>query len=527
MTLPPGLEGEGFIPRPSTGFQAKAEDITPSEITLEMRPKGTLRPEIRQLSENSGAYIIVSSRSSASNTALKNRLKAMAEAVRDVPGGDRLVLDFYDRRRVETWLRDHAGTSLWARERIGKPMQGWQSYGDWSKVPKGVDAKFLLDDQLRVKGQIEVAQAGLTVVAGINLMRSRLREPGGVVRLVGLSGTGKTRFVQALFDPEVGENSLDPDLAAYTDLADSPNPQPPAVASEQIASRKRTILVVDNCPPDLHRQLTAPCRTTNSLLSLVTIEYDIQDDLPEGTDVFILGDASTDLIEKLLRQRFVNLSAVNSRRIADFSGGNSRIAIALASTVDENETVGGLSDSELFKRLFQQRQGSDDALFVAAQVLSLVYSFRGEDVTRSEEDELSHLGSLVGKSAKEMFKHSAELQRRGLIQSRGPWRAVLPHAIANRLASTALENIPLTVLEGCFVGDGRDRLLKSFSRRLGYLHACKQARIIVSKWLSPGGILDRVSDLDDLGYSIFTNVAPVVPEKTLSTLERTLLTEGM
>ena len=60
----------GFIPRPVTGFQAKADDMPASEIEKEMRPKnkqadGTkesrLRPSIRALAEASGAYVIVSS----------------------------------------------------------------------------------------------------------------------------------------------------------------------------------------------------------------------------------------------------------------------------------------------------------------------------------------------------------------------------------------------------------------------------------------------------------------------------------
>src|SRR5258705_391155 len=37
-----------FIPRPNTGFQAKASSMPPAEITAEMRPKGVLRSSIRE-----------------------------------------------------------------------------------------------------------------------------------------------------------------------------------------------------------------------------------------------------------------------------------------------------------------------------------------------------------------------------------------------------------------------------------------------------------------------------------------------
>jgi hypothetical protein len=124
VALPENVEIEGFIPRPNTGFQVKAEDIIPSKIAAEMRPKDFLRPAIRDLAHQSGAYIIVSSKGTTSDIALKNRREAMKQAISDLPNSSALTVDFYDRRRLETWLRDHTGTTLWVREKIGKPLQG-------------------------------------------------------------------------------------------------------------------------------------------------------------------------------------------------------------------------------------------------------------------------------------------------------------------------------------------------------------------------------------------------------------------
>jgi hypothetical protein len=41
-----------------------------------------------------------------------------------------------------------------------------------------------------------------------------------------------------------------------------------------------------------------------------------------------------------------------------------------------------------------------------------------------------------------MYAHVRELQRRDLVQRRRVWGAVLPHAVANRIAAEVLENIP-------------------------------------------------------------------------------------
>jgi hypothetical protein len=523
VTLPSHVEPEGFIPRPNTGFQVKAEDTPPAKIRSEMRPSGTLRPAIQKLADQSGAYVMVSSEGSTSDIALQSRRAAMRQAIEELPNADALHLDFYDRRRLETWLRDHTGTVLWVRERIGKPIQGWSGYGAWSYEPGGPDSEYLLDNELRIRTHRQTAKPSLSAIEGIQSIRDILRNPRGIVRLVGLSGVGKTRLLQALFDDRLGEHSLDQTLVIYTNLVDIPNPQPIALVSELINTGKRAILAVDNCPPDLHQHLSEVCRSDRSPLSLITVEYDIREDQPEGTDVFVLEAASVNLTEKLIRHRFPELSQLDARRIADFSGGNARIAIALAARVDKDESIAQFSDQDLFGRLFHQRNQPDEALLSAARALSLVYSFEGENVSNDEKDELSPLGALIGRSAQEMFKHSAELERRGLVQRRGLMRAVLPHAIANRLAAMALQNIPPRTIESCFMLNGRERMLKSFSKRLGYLNDSLQARSIVSGWLSPGGMLEKPEELNDLGYAIFLNVAPVEPERALSALERSML----
>jgi len=310
-------------------------------------------------------------------------------------------------------------------------------------------------------------------------------------------------------------------LLSTPNMADGPDPQPTGLASDLIAARTRVILVVDNCPPELHRRLSELCRSPGSTVSVVTVEYDIREDEPEGTDVFALEPSSSDLVEKLVKHRFPEVSSVDAHSVAEFSGGNARIAIALAATIGKNETIAGLNDEELFERLFQQRHGHDPSLLRTAQACSLVYSFQGEDLSSSEA-ELPRLSPLVGKSVQDVFHDVAELERRDLIQRRSIWRAVLPHAIANRLAAMALQNIPPTAIEAHLVNGAPARLMSSFSRRLGYLHKSVEAVRIAERWLSADGLLGEVAALNDLGRAMFANVAAAAMEATLGALERGL-----
>jgi hypothetical protein len=523
VALPAGTAIEGFIPRAETGFQVKKPDMPRAAILDEMRPKPqkTLRPVIAELAKASGAYVIVSASGSTSDQAFANRKAAMAEAVADCPDAGKLVLDFYDRTRVATWVRGHAGLIPWVRAKIGKAIKGWRAYGSWSYRPEGADAAYLVDAAARIRTGDKDEGDGISATDGINQIRDVLRSPGHAVRLVGLSGVGKTRLVEALFEPAVGVNALDPSLAVYTDIADNPDPQPGLLASDLIASAMRAILVVDNCPPAIHRQLTDFARSAGTTISVITIEYDIREDQPEGSDVFSLDTSSPELIEKLIEKRAPHLSQIDRKTIADSSGGNARVALALAGTVGKNDTIAELNDAELFKRLFQQRNDPDAALLSIAQACSLVYSFEGEKL-EGDEAELPILGGLIGKTADEMFAAVAELRQRHLVQARGPWRAVLPHAIANRLAAAALQKIPRQKLLSTLVDQASKRLLQSFSRRLSYLDGSEEAREIVEDWLAPDGLLADVANLNELGRAMFENVAPVAPSAVLSALETVL-----
>ena len=521
VALPQVSQLAGFILRPATGFQVKQTGMAATAIENEMRPKGTIRPAIQALAQESGAYVIVSGSSSVSDTSLIKRRGAMSRAVSTLPDSAALTLDFYDGGRLASWVRSYPALIPWVKSRIGKDMRGWQSYGAWAFSPDGEKGEYLIDAESRVFNPKGGKEDGVSALEGIQEIRALLHQPRNVLRLVGLSGVGKTRLVQALFDDRVGENPLNPALVYYADISDHPDPQPVGLAAALIVAKSRGIIVVDNCSSETHQRLSEICRAPGSLISVLTVEYDIREDGPEGTDFFELRPSSTALVEKLIKRRFPNIENVNAHAIAEFSGGNARIAVALATTIKQGETLVGLSDDALFRRLFHQAHAPDQALMAAGQALSLVYSFQGEDVS-NDKSELGRLGALVGMSAPQMFAHSAELARRGLLQRRGEFRAVLPHAIANRLARDALQNISASTLNSTLVNGAPERVQRSFSRRIGYLHDRSEARAIAKTWLSPTGILANVLQLDQHRRAMFSNISAISPLETLEALERSV-----
>jgi len=509
--------GGGFVPRGSCGFQVKKHAMGAAACRDEMLIDGALRPVITELADRNGAYIIVSGKDDCSDTMLASRLVRMAEAIATLPNKSALHLDFYGRDRLATWLRQYPSVGLWVRSRLGRPLSGWKPFGRWAATPVGQGDEFLVDDYPCVVDANSSENGPMPVSEGIQLVRDRLRSHGKSLRITGLSGVGKTRFAQALFEVNFGEEALPAANAIYADLGEDLTPTASELVAYLIANDHAIHLVLDNCPPDIHRQLQKQVSESGAKLSLLTIEYDISDDRPEETEVIHLEPSSRDIVSSLIQKRFPDLGQVNADKIAEFSGGNARIALALASRVDADETLINFTDEDLFQRLFSQRKGVSDSLMESAEVLSLVYSFNVSATDCS--DELSVLSAIAGTDRRTLHRGQAELLRRQLAQKRGDWRAVLPHALANRLAKRALENIAPSDINAELLKERNRRLFLSCAHRLQYLHDFDPAIRLASSWLCPGGPLHDIASCPADVLSALQYIAPVFPEAVLRLIE--------
>ena len=199
-------KGDGYVPKPITGFQVKKYDLIPSKIKGEMTLNGVLRPSIIELEAQNGAYVIVSGSANATQSKLNKRIAAMDEAVKTYSNKNNLTLDYYDSGRVASWVRNYPGMIIWVRNKIGEALSGWMSYENWANPGGGTDEEYLIDDRMRIRYRNEPI---CDIETGLNNIREILCVPRASVRLAGLSGVGKTRFAQAIFDNRIGADALD------------------------------------------------------------------------------------------------------------------------------------------------------------------------------------------------------------------------------------------------------------------------------------------------------------------------------
>ena len=505
-----------FVPRRFTGFQVKKSSMPPARIADEMSPHGALRPIFSDLAAANGCYIIVSLDDDPTDPQMRPRLDAIQGQLEPVHALGDLQSRFYGRADLANWLRQHPAVQLWVRDILGIPLQGWRPYGRWTITPPGDD------DQLICEPGISALLPGretepLDIERGIAGIRHLVRESDRSVRIVGLSGLGKTRIVQALFEDSVGNDALDRSLAVYADLGVEPNPSPRQILDRLAIEKRPAILVLDNCPTETHNLLAGEVSATPDI-HLITVEYDIREDKPEVTAVVRIIAEGPDIAEALVLRRYPGLGRVNARVVAEFSGGNARLAFVLADAVGDHESLSDFSHAQLFERLFFQRGVRDEQLLAAAEALALVYSYSLEP-DEDGVDELGTLAAVAGLSRPALYRATQTLVDRHLVQKRARWRAVLPPAVSNRLAARALRNIPVEHIQHELESVVDSRLLKSFGRRLGYLHDQEVVQDMIRTWLLPGGKLHEIEVLDDDGIQLLSNIAPVAPDALLGALE--------
>ena len=196
-------------------------------------------------------------------------------------------------------------------------------------------------------------------------MRVQLLEvvtkPKGVLRLVGLSGIGKSRLVmEALCSADEGAGYLT-NIVLYADESEVGG----AAISRDVQSwadtGERAIVVVDRCPPESHETLSRIVSRSSSRLSLVTIDNEIPSGTPDKGTVKI-EPAQDSVIEAVINQVSPGLPSEDQRRLVGFSKGYPGIAISISQAWTESKPLAHSTEEHLADSFVLGRRPRDPAL---------------------------------------------------------------------------------------------------------------------------------------------------------------------
>lgn len=497
---------EGFIPRGETVFQIKAESMSAEKIKTEIsgsklkNGKETRAQLFRDLAEQQCAYIIVSSKDDTSHTMRSKRRKAIEDSISELISKESMMkikVDFYCISKILNWIQSHNSVKLWLLKELGKETGGWSGFQNWSQSSN--PETYHLTEESRV--ELKDAQKNpeqLNDYEAIKKIRDLLLKPCSSLRLVGLSGVGKTRFTEALFQKlNEDDQPLDSQRVIYGDYGNSEThsslkPLPIEMVEKLKSESEPCILILDNCSHTAHTEITKQISNGEHQLNFLSIEYDIrEDDIPENTFVINLKPPSKNVLRDFLKDRFPNLQEAVIDKIYTLTEGNFRLAQAISSNHDPIDSILELRDEEIFRRLFWQRGIEEERLYEAAKAMSLVYSFSTK--IENEKSELEILSSIYSNyNQNDLYKYSSKLKSKNLVQERGSWRAVLPHIIANWLAKKALKELTLEKIEEIFLNtENSIRLKLSFARRLSLLGASDSIKAISQRWFEKYNPFDQ------------------------------------
>lgn len=505
-----GPEKTTWIPNRFTLFQCKATNMKAADCAAEVRKdKKTLKARVEKVFDSGGTYVLFYGRNCPTNLA-DRRIKKIRQAIKEVgkPYAETADIRIYDANRIAEWTNQYLATKVVVCKWIGRYLPihitTWQTWKpEWSKDPV-----YITDD---------------TINGHIKFLRSHLTEPGRILRIVGLSGLGKSRMAFETFrPPESAEiDSVQQTLSdqvVYINCNQIGHPQElPAIVTSWITNGLKGILIVDNCDLDLHQKLSRVVTRSDSNFSLLTLDYDLErlNDCP----YIELKPTSDQVIKGILKQTYPELLEGDIDRIAQFAQGFPQMAVLLAKArLDGESTIGKLHDTILLNRLLWGREQRNERSHQVISTLSL-FDHVGFEGKKSQEREF--IARYICKmEPDEFYRLATRFIERGILDRRGDYVRVTPQPLAVRLAADWWLGTP-TEFVAMLLEKLPPAMSKTLCDQVAKLHFLPKAQEFVANVCGPQAPFSRAEVLNsEQGSRLFRPLVEVNPQATAAALER-------
>lgn len=431
ITWENGPERTPYLPSRNCILQIKAAAITPAKAAKDvLTTAGDLEPVIRETLETGGNYIMLCNRAYVGREVVK-RAAAVLEAVHAKGiAAKASQIAFRDADQIAAWVNEHPQVATWVQEQTQPGLATTlRTYTHWAGRHEH-ETPFVDDDRLGA------------VRAGI---RPAVENERAVVRIVGLSGLGKSRLVlEALADDEKTCIRTS-DLVLYGVETELGSPTVKGAVQSLADLGKRAIVVVDRCSEETHQDLAAMVKRSSSRLSLITIDHEVPggslgkdvdregpvETLPNGT--LLIKPAKTSVIEALIKNLQPGLPSEDVRRLVKFAGGFPQMAVLSAEAWIADISLATVTQDFLIEQVVIGRRATNkQELLQSAKLLSVfgLVGFRDE-----AETELAQVAALAGTLSEDELRATfVDLARRRVAQPRGRFLSVQPRPIAHSLA---------------------------------------------------------------------------------------------
>ncbi len=414
-----GPERTPFLPSRLCQFQLKTGKISPAQAAKDVLVhEAKVKPMVRSVLEQGGNYIMFcGQRYNEQQVQARQRAicDALAKAGLSIP--DQLI-GFREADQIAEWVNSHQPVALWVREEVGLGTPGgFTSWNHWMGRSEH-SMPWVEDPRL----------AGLT-----RALRSSVTEPGTVLRVIGLSGIGKSRLcLEGL--KRVGEDAISGrslrDYVMYAVRSEAGAEAIHPIVEKLAVSGGRAIVVVDDCDARSHTILAGMVSRSESRLSLVTIDNETPSHI--DADTFKIDEAPATVVESIVDQAAARLQDVDRQRLARFSRGFPEIAIRIVRESDSRGHLTYPADDHLIDEFVCGRRPTEQALLL--QSAQLLAAFGPVRIDPPEEclKGIAKLGRH--RSPNDLYTGIQRLVQRGVVKLRGELGTIQPRPIAVRLA---------------------------------------------------------------------------------------------
>jgi hypothetical protein len=483
-------------------YQCKADQLTATQYAKEIVDKqGNVKHMVDE-ALSQGAHYVVFTTQQLVQEDIEERIEKIRQKLRELKKtySETAIIGILDASKVAGWVNKYIPSIVavlnWNGRAIVPGLKTWQ---DWSQYEEYATYPFIADEQRN---------------QAIRDLRTLLGQTRKCARIIGLSGLGKTRLALEILRDDETTNSLGKrvvyiDAGVSQSIADA--------VTSWIQAGKEGIVVVDNCDVALHERLRKEILRTDSNLSLLTLDYNIEK--TSETSFILLQQMKDEYIKQMLQPVYGD-KIQDLDRIVKFADGFPQMAVLLAKArLDGDPEMGSLTDDRLASKMLWgggEPNGGEECILRGC---ALFDRFGLDNEVSGEYKFIAN--SVVGVSEDEFYKCIKKFEKRGLIDRRGRYAMLIPKPLAIRLASEWWRVERPEKQKELIESDMPGTLLDSFCNQISMLDFLPEVKALVEMLCGVQGPFGQAEViLSNRGSRLFRALTQVNPEATLNTLTR-------
>lgn len=506
---------DDVIPSGYSGFQIKSSDLEPKRCRKELHVgencDNPLKTEVQNLIDNNGTYILVLF-TCLTVPQKKRRCDAIIHELGKYCKKPKVRLYHID--NLVSFAQRFPGLS---RIDEGLPFE------IWAKKSKMREPKIFVTDELRANIIKEIRQT---------LRGTDTYSP--IIRIMGLSGLGKTRLVYESLDVDDLKDEV-----VY--LSADEFRKSKLLREFQLDSSLNAIIVVDECPLDDHESFCNDLVNCGSRLSFISISNEITRGINAPTRSYLLEKLPPQQTKELLLNLTMKLPHGVLDKIVDFSDGYPGFVTFFAQNYEYDssskpEDVFRMQNEILVEKLIAGKRIDSGSLWIkkTKKVLMGIALFDTVGYRRSrlakELGDLSLQAKWVAAAVNvgwEDFQEIVKKQKeRGIVQGEY-YINVSPFPLRIYLVMEWWDiygnEVDLNHMIESMPVEYRSRMLTSFVNHIPYITSTNAGKEFVADILVKSDLFQDGSLLNaELGSYFFLKLTEADPESALQYLKKTI-----